>query len=47
MVIIKVRPARVANEAVLSEFLSHIGLTLLCTLEPGSWDIDERMIATD
>ena len=42
----KVRPARVVNEAVLNERLSHMGLTLLCTLEPGSWDIDERIIAT-
>ena len=46
MVIIKVRPARVVNEAVLNERLSHMGLALLCTLEPGRWDIGERMIAT-
>ena len=46
MVIMKVRPARVVNKAVLNECLSHMGLTLLCTLEPGSWDIDEGMIAT-
>ena len=46
MVIMKVRPARVVNEAVLNECLSHMGLTLLCTLEPGIWNIDERMVAT-
>ena len=46
IVIMKVRPARVVNEAVLNERQSHMGLTLLCTLEPGSWDIDKRMIAT-
>ena len=46
IVIMKVRPARVVNEAVLNECLSHMGLTLLCTLDPGRWDIDERMIAT-
>ena len=46
MVIMKVRPARAINEAVINEWLSHMGLTLICTLEPGRWDIDERMIAT-
>ena len=46
IVIMKVRPARVVNEAVLNECMSHMGLPLLCTLDPGSWDIDERMIAT-
>ena len=42
----KVRPAREVNEAVLNERLSHMGLTLLCTIDPGNWEIDERMIAT-
>ena len=42
----KVRPAREVNEAVLNERLSHMGLTLLCTIDPGNWDIDERTIAT-
>ena len=46
MVIMKVRPVRAVNEAVLNECLSHMGLTLLCTLEPGRWDIIKRMIAT-
>ena len=48
MVIMKVRPAREINEleAKLDECLSHMGLTFLSTLEPGRWDLDERMIAT-
>ena len=46
IVIMKVRPAREVNEAVLNKRLSHMGLTLLCTLDPGNRDIDERMIAT-
>ena len=46
IVIMKVRPAREVNEAVHNERLSHMGLTLLCTLDPGNWDIDERLIAT-
>ena len=46
MVIMKVRPAREINEAKLDECLQHMGLTFVATLEPGSWDRDERMIAT-
>ena len=42
----KVRPAREVNEAVLNKRLSHMGLTLLCTLDPGNWDINKQMIAT-
>ena len=41
LVIMKVRPARELNEC-----LQHIGLTFVATLEPGRWDLDERMIAT-
>ena len=41
MVIMKVRLAREINEC-----LQHMGLTFVATLEPGSWDRDERMIAT-
>ena len=46
MVIMKVRPAREINKAKLDECLQHMGLTFVATLEPGSWDRDERMIAT-
>ena len=46
MVIMKVRPARELNEAKLDECLQRIGLTFVATLEPGRWDLDERMIAT-
>ena len=46
MVIMKIRPAREINEAVLNEQLKSMGLTLLCTLEPTRWDPDERMVAT-
>ena len=46
MVIMKVRPAREINEAKLDECLKHLGLIFLSTLEPGRWDLDERMIAT-
>ena len=46
MVIMKVRPARVINEAKLDECLQRMGLTFVATLEPGDWDRDERMIAT-
>ena len=46
MVIMKVRPARELNEAKLDEWLQTMGLTFTATLEPGRWDIDERMIAT-
>ena len=45
-VIMKVRPARELNEARLDEWLQSMGLTFTATLEPGRWDIDERMIAT-
>ena len=45
-VIMKVRPARELNEAKLDEWLQSMGLTFTATLEPGRWDIDERMIAT-
>ena len=45
MVIMKVRPAREINGAVLNERLKHMGLPMLCTLEPTRWDPDERMIA--
>ena len=45
MVIMKVRPARVINEAKLDECLQRMGLTFVATLEPGDWDRDERMIA--
>ena len=34
MVIMKIRPAREINEAVLNEKLKSMGLTLLCTLQP-------------
>ena len=46
MVIMKIRPAREINEAVLNEQPQSMGLTLLCTLEPTRWDPDERMVAT-
>ena len=45
MVIMKVRPAREINEATLNEYLKHMALTMLSTLDPTSWDLDERMIA--
>ena len=45
MVIMKIRPARVINEAKLDECLQRMGLTFVATLEPGDWDRDERMIA--
>ena len=46
MLIMKIRPAREINEAVLNEQLKSMGLTVLCTLEPTRWDPDERMVAT-
>ena len=34
------------DEGILNKCLMHMVMTLLYTLSPSKWDLDERMIAT-